>query len=479
MSRKKVASLKLSERTISVFDTVGTYFVNKVYMHLYNVASKEDARTKAGTITDSYKKHVLLYAQGIRDPKCYKDDIQGLLNYWSRFASPLIDDMIDTILGEFIPEEHFSNFTVRQKETAMFDIVSSSVKALVTFVLKSENLMAVIDERDNPTTVGLFQEAMLQIFATKRNEYYNKFTEAILGEKSNPADKAIIRKLENEKAALQMKLAEMEQCYDTAMMRCQQIMSAFTKLQDQLKNQKSAPPSFQSTSYEPQFANQFHETSFEDELENAFKAEEKPLKSILKNRTAEIRVPTASQNIFGGAPSSTQNKVTIANPKPRNIERPRLITSEQSKPKTGMTYRYTPGPQTEALSFLKEPETSTTPWMQNEIVSVAPIIEKLPVVETLPPKETSLDSLSNAWSPQIIPETPSIVNEEPTDNYADYEIDMPESDVDKGIMGAWGDEDSEGPDEEEILAMQKKAMENNLQKKRGLAVSKLNVDDEL
>lgn len=171
-----------SKKDLSVFDTVGTFFIDQFYNSLYLKAREHVNHGKADSLTDAYYEAVSGYANGIRIPKFFKMTIMKLPEYYrkaSRFDTITFPQFEDKMLSSFIPPEYYRDFTSSQKDQTLFEIIVKTVQELAKIMLRSDSLRLIIDDHQNPNNIPIFQDQIVDVFILQREDYYAKFAAQI------------------------------------------------------------------------------------------------------------------------------------------------------------------------------------------------------------------------------------------------------------------------------------------------------------
>ncbi len=193
-----------------LFDIMGSYFVASCYDYLYKSAVDTDHRTKAGTVTETYKSNVLMYARGIGEVRYYHQEVKNLFEYYCRYNKAQFADFIDIIVKEFIPEDYFAVLSNSDKESALRQIMMKSVKEFTTVLLTPDNLLRIIDEHGNKEHIIILQDTITDIFVEIREEYGDKFLRQQTGHHSAIADTVMITQLRSELMQKDKIIAELE-----------------------------------------------------------------------------------------------------------------------------------------------------------------------------------------------------------------------------------------------------------------------------
>ncbi|MCE7958855.1 MAG: hypothetical protein DYH06_13120, partial [Acidobacteria bacterium ACB2] len=164
---------------ISVFEIVGSYFVDTLYNHVYSSAR---ANLSGGSsITDEYTRRVHAYVLGVKnDEQCYGDVVQGVHRFFTgttRYTALNFADFVDRIVGVCVPDDYFRQFTPQDKDELLSSILCDLVSNLSAFATKPDMLRRIIDEHDRApeVTIRMLQDAAVNALIAKRSALHNKF----------------------------------------------------------------------------------------------------------------------------------------------------------------------------------------------------------------------------------------------------------------------------------------------------------------
>jgi hypothetical protein len=186
-------------KIIAIFDTIGSFFIDVFYNDLYLRAREKTREGSANSITDAYRNNVINYMQGIKKrPDLYMNVVKKLHDYYqqvSGFGAIIFADFENKIISQFIPAEYFNDFTNKNKDKTLNEIITSTVSDLGTFILQPEILNRIIDNHLDSSNVSLLQDQIVEIFILQRENYYAKFAEKIGEVGNNSIDKGVLKKL--------------------------------------------------------------------------------------------------------------------------------------------------------------------------------------------------------------------------------------------------------------------------------------------
>jgi hypothetical protein len=208
-------------RIVSVFEVVGSYFVDTLFNHVYQ--SAQTNLTGGSSLTDEYTRRLQAYVIGVKnDERCYEDIVRGVHQWFmsnTRFSTINFAGFVDRIVGVCIPEDYFRQCRSQDKDELLSSILCDLVANLAAFASKDEMLRRIIDNHntESTVTVQMLKDAAINALLAKRTSLTNKFLKKLGQARDHvPADmldsmKSALRKVVKEKAKLKAKLEEAEE----------------------------------------------------------------------------------------------------------------------------------------------------------------------------------------------------------------------------------------------------------------------------
>lgn len=188
-----------SPKVLSVFDTIGSFFIDVVYNSLYLKAKDAVREGTAKSITDAYRANVMNYMRGIQKEHLYKTVVKNLFKYYqdiNSYGTIVFADFENKVVSCFIPPEYYSDFSDRIKDQSLQEIIIKTVNQLGELVLSREVLKRIIDSHQDVSNIGYLQDKIVDIFIIQREDYYASFA-AQLNKKNTKqtVDVGVVKKL--------------------------------------------------------------------------------------------------------------------------------------------------------------------------------------------------------------------------------------------------------------------------------------------
>jgi hypothetical protein len=168
-----------SARMSSVFEIVGSFFVDVIFNHVYNSARTNVSN--GSSLTDEYIRRITAYMTGVKsDKQCYGDTVHNLHRYvtgTTRYTTISFSSFVDLIVSVCIPEEYFGQFTTQDKDEILSSVLCDLVANLTAYATKHDMLRRVIDEHNQSSevTIRMLQDFAVQSLIEKRSDLRNKF----------------------------------------------------------------------------------------------------------------------------------------------------------------------------------------------------------------------------------------------------------------------------------------------------------------
>lgn len=171
-----------SDKTISVYEIIGSYIVDVFYNHLYANAKQthmlKHKSDSTRSLTDEYKTCLLIYYNGITtDKKYYEQAVKGMLEHYrtfTKFTTISMRDFISEVVKQFVPEEHFAILTQAQTQFFLNKLIKSIVEKFIGRVSQIGMMMLIIDDHANVENPRVLIDAIVDIMIIEREELFNE-----------------------------------------------------------------------------------------------------------------------------------------------------------------------------------------------------------------------------------------------------------------------------------------------------------------
>jgi hypothetical protein len=169
-----------NQSVVTLFGTVGSYFVDCYYKHIFASAS---AAVGNGSLADEYVKQVQSYVVGIKtDSRYYNIVLNEARKMYSIVSSQIgYAEFVNLLVSSCTPKEYYIHFTSEVKDEILGSIICNLVSGLAAFVTTPEILPRVLDTRYRISkssaleVVQVLQEKAVRILMEERTNLYNKF----------------------------------------------------------------------------------------------------------------------------------------------------------------------------------------------------------------------------------------------------------------------------------------------------------------
>lgn len=183
--------------TISVFDVIGSFFVDVFYNGHYLLSREMVKSGCAQSITDAYRSTIINYMSGITTRKdLYMKVVKELHKYYQKSSGAgitVFSEFENRILMQFIPPEFYRDFTEKHKDNTLHEIIVKTTNEFGNIILCREIFGKIIDDHKNTANVSYLQDRIVDIFIYQREDYYARFAEEI--SKKNTGGGKISKKL--------------------------------------------------------------------------------------------------------------------------------------------------------------------------------------------------------------------------------------------------------------------------------------------
>jgi hypothetical protein len=164
------------KETNALLEVIGSSVVHTYFNILLDKARYIKSKTNT-SLTDCYKFAISEYIKDINTPEFYKSLIKDIRFY--TVISTIYSDIssiqcINLYSALFVPKHYFNSMNDNQKNDILFMILRNSIQNFNN-VLLSDYLSAIIDDRNNPSTIEELQNLFVQKITYEREQMYNKF----------------------------------------------------------------------------------------------------------------------------------------------------------------------------------------------------------------------------------------------------------------------------------------------------------------
>lgn len=196
-----------SKKTLSTFQILSAYFTDQFYNHLFLKArDKHELHGNEETsLTQEYTKIVLAYKDGLcqsKNREYYSTTIKAILEYYracTKYRTIGMNEFIDNVLSQFIPEEHFKILTIQEKYFFLNRIIVNVVLEFTRCILSIDMLVLVIDQHWKSGNADKCKEQLVDIMLIEREKLFSKFVKEEL-RKSGYRDMVDVELLDKLKA---------------------------------------------------------------------------------------------------------------------------------------------------------------------------------------------------------------------------------------------------------------------------------------
>lgn len=172
---------RVNHKTIAIFDTVGSYFIDTFYNVLYLSACERVRLGDASSIIIEYRKTIDRYLNGIQRPELYNKALHNLSIYYAKYSdkNTYQVDPTNNFIAEFsrcfVPVEYYRDLDVARKRSIVSDVLIAVIHELGIFIGNAPFFVAAIDHHQDATNITELQEFMVSALETQQAKYGAKF----------------------------------------------------------------------------------------------------------------------------------------------------------------------------------------------------------------------------------------------------------------------------------------------------------------
>jgi hypothetical protein len=165
-----------NSKFISKAEIVGSHFINRYCNALYNTTSKALLNNPSLNKIDVYKNIVYEYIKCIEKNINFESEMKLILVYFqscTKYGNMDINECIDFILIDFVPESVFTSITEKRKKTLLCEIFVNILKNFTEHVIKHFTNF-IFNNREEETYINKLQELFVKEFCLEKEKVYNK-----------------------------------------------------------------------------------------------------------------------------------------------------------------------------------------------------------------------------------------------------------------------------------------------------------------
>jgi len=165
-----------NSKFISKAEIIGSHFINRYCNAIYNSTCKVMLTNTSLNKLDIYKNILFEYIKCIETDINFKSELEGILMYFkssTKYANMTIDECIDFILIDFIPESLFKDVSYKKKNSLLREIIVNTLKRFTEHVMKSY-IHFILNDRENSKYINNLQEIFVNEFCLEKQRVYYK-----------------------------------------------------------------------------------------------------------------------------------------------------------------------------------------------------------------------------------------------------------------------------------------------------------------
>jgi hypothetical protein len=279
------------KRLISVFDVIGSYFVDVLFNHIYNASKMHVAGESS--ITDEFKRNIQVYIIEVKNNHTsYTKTLNELHKYFTActsYKTISFTKFVDNIVELVMPEEYFDSLNNSEKDEVLGSTICDLISGLGVYATSPDMLSRIIDHHDSQheITIKMLQQYSITLLIAKRDSIYNKFLKNIGQAKETVSIdivenmRKVIRRLVKDKSELIARITKLEKKLDGSSTDHMQYKKVEAKLRRRIEELEEALEDLQEDSSE--------ESESESESEHERRKHKKKVKKDTKKKKKKTR----------------------------------------------------------------------------------------------------------------------------------------------------------------------------------------------
>jgi hypothetical protein len=161
---------------ISKAEIIGSHFINRYCNALYNSTCKIILNNTSLNKLEIYKNIIYEYINCISNNVNFNSELDGILMYFkssTKYANMTIEECIDFILTDFIPEDLYSKVSQQRKKTLLCEIIVNTLKNFTKHVMDTY-VNYILNDRENNNYINKLQELFVKEFSLEKEKVYHR-----------------------------------------------------------------------------------------------------------------------------------------------------------------------------------------------------------------------------------------------------------------------------------------------------------------
>ena len=145
-------------------EIIAAFFTNRCYNDIYSIAKDYFAKNGGRSLSEVYANLLFAHLHEIETSHpgsdgVIRETIKNLHVYYCEFLGEVaLDDFINRIVAQIVPEEFFSSMGMRDCDAILRDIVKQTALAVGKRALKKDMMHYIIDVRTDTIGVGILRD---------------------------------------------------------------------------------------------------------------------------------------------------------------------------------------------------------------------------------------------------------------------------------------------------------------------------------
>jgi hypothetical protein len=194
--------MSLDPHVSDTFEILSVFFTNVFYNELYLSAFSQTQQASATSITDLYKKKLIMYYGQMNNDvnKWFNNFIVRIKLEYDKHTKHIFitnAECIDNMCTAFVPTDFIKSIIPNKKFSIVFNCIRSVVSNMIAEI-GQQHLTLIIDERKDKDSIITIKESFISQFIAEREKMFGKFIDSHTRETRTTVSAETVKRIRDE-----------------------------------------------------------------------------------------------------------------------------------------------------------------------------------------------------------------------------------------------------------------------------------------
>ena len=194
--------MSLDPHVSDTFEILSVFFTNIFYNELYLSSFSQTQQANASSITDLYKKKLILYYGQMNNDvnKWFNNFIVRIKLEYDKHTKHIFitnAECIDNMCTAFVPTDFIKSIIPNKKFSIVFNCIRSVVSNMIAEI-GQQHLTLIIDERKDKDSIITIKESFISQFIAEREKMFGKFIDSHTRETRTTVSAETVKRIRDE-----------------------------------------------------------------------------------------------------------------------------------------------------------------------------------------------------------------------------------------------------------------------------------------